>query len=347
MTAEHPPPPRTGRLPDVAADRHAGEVGQVVAVLGPVDPTGPLWGPTDAHEHLMIAGGNVPERFPDILLDDVDAAARELDDVVAAGGRVVVEATPIGLGRRPRALADLARRTGVVIVAATGFHKDAYYPRDHWVRAAGIDRLTEHVVADLRDGIDGRDHAAPWREPTPVRAGVIKVATELHHITSLQRDMFAAAAAAHLVTGAPLTTHCEHGTHGIQQLEVLTGLGVATDAVSVGHVDKQPDPGYLRDVASAGAFCVFTNPGRIKYGPDSLWIELIAGLFEQGLGSQVLVGGDMAPRAMWRAHGGGPGIGWLFAGFLRRLRTQLGDAVADAVSVDNPGRALAWRPPSG
>lgn len=320
--------------------------GQVIGVLGPVDPGGPSWGPTDAHEHLVIAGGNVPERHPDIVLDDVDAAATELDDVAAAGGRVVVEATPIGLGRRPLVLADLARRSGLVIVAATGFHKEAYYPRDHWVRAAGIDRLTGIVVSDLHDGIDGRDHAAPWRESTTVRAGVIKVATELHHITALQRDMFAAAAAAHRTTGAPLTTHCEHGTFGVQQVAILGDLGVPADAVSVGHVDKNPDPGYLRDIAGTGAFCVFSNPGRVRYGPDARWIALIAGLFDAGLGGHVLVGGDMAPRSMWRAHGGGPGIGWLFSGFLARLRAELGDEVSTAVAVDNPRRALAWRSPA-
>lgn len=320
--------------------------GHVLSVLGPVDPAGEDWGPVDAHEHLMMAGGAVPERFPDLLLDDVDAADAELADVAVEGGRVVVEATPIGLGRRPEALAELARRSGLVVVATTGFHKEAYYPADHWVRHATVEQLTEHVSADLGEGIDRRDYAAPWVERTAVRAGLIKVATELHHMSRLQERLFAAAAAAHARTGAPLTTHCEHGTYGLGQVEALGGLGVPANAITVGHVDKNPDPVYLADIAATGAACLLSNPGRVKYGPDARWIALVAGLVEAGHRDRILVGGDMAPRSMWRAHGGGPGMGWLFSGFLERLRRELGDDVWRAVAIDNPARFLTWRSPS-
>jgi phosphotriesterase-related protein len=319
-------------------------VGRVVGVLGAVDPHGDAWGPVDAHEHLIIAGGNVPERFPGIRLDDVELAARELGDVRAAGGRVIVEATPIGLGRRPHALRHLAERSGLTVVATTGFHKEAYYPADHWVRKADAERLAGYVVADLTEGIDANDLAAPWPEPTDVRAGLIKLATEQHHLTTLQERMFEAGAAAHAATGAPITTHCEHGTFGVDQVRELDRLGIPADAISVGHVDKNPDIGYLRAVAATGAFLIFSNPGRTKYGPDSLWLDLLNRLAGDGHLDQLLVGGDMAPRSMWRAYDGGPGIGWLFSGFFTRLRHELGDAVADAITIDNPRRALTWRP---
>lgn len=290
-------------------------------------------------------GGLIPEKFPDIHLPDVEAAVREVGDVAAAGGRVLIEATPIGLGRRPRELAEVARRTGVVIVAATGFHKGAYYPRSHWLRSAGTDRLRDLMVADLTEGIDAADHAAPWVERTDVRAGIIKVATEQHAIRDWQRRVFAAAAEAHLATGAPITTHAEAGTFGIEQVELLADHRVPPAAISIGHVDKNPDPGYHAELAATGAFLVFTNPGRTKYGPDSLWLDLLARLVEAGHTGRLLVGGDMAPRAMWRAYGGGPGIGWLFSGFLARLRRELGGEVAEAIAVRNPAAAFAWRLP--
>jgi phosphotriesterase-related protein len=315
----------------------------VLSVLGPVEVDGPLWGPVDAHEHLLMDGGLVPDRFPELHLHDVEACVREVGDVAAAGGRVVIEATPIGLGRRPRELADVARRTGVVIVAATGFHKSAYYQRSHWLRTAGPDRLRDLMVADLTEGIDAADYAAPWVERTGVRAGIIKVATEHHAITDVQRRVFSAAAEAHLATGAPITTHAEAGTYGVAQVELLAAAGVPPAAVSVGHVDKDPDPGYHAELASTGAYLVFTNPGRTKYGPDSRWIDLLARLVERGHTERLLVGGDMAPRAMWRAYGGGPGIGWLFSGFHARLRAELGGEVAEAITVRNPAAAFAWR----
>lgn len=315
----------------------------VLSVLGPVEVDGPQWGPVDAHEHLLMDGGLIPEKFPELHLADLEACVREVGDVAAAGGRVVIEATPIGLGRRPDGLAEVARRTGVVIVAATGFHKGAYYQRSHWLRTASTDRLRDLMVADLTEGIDAADYSAPWVERTAVRAGVVKVATEHHAISGVQRRVLAAAAEAHLATGAPITTHAEAGTHGVQQVELLTAAGVPAGAISVGHVDKDPDPGYHAELAATGAFLVFTNPGRTKYGPDSLWIDLLARLVERGHTDRLLVGGDMAPRAMWRAYGGGPGIGWLFSGFHARLRAELGVEVARAITVRNPAAAFAWR----
>lgn len=318
-------------------------MGFVMSVLGPVEVEGPSWGPVDSHEHLLMNGGAIPERFADIHLYDVEACARELEDVRAAGGRVIIEATPIGLGRQPEALAQLARRMGLVIVAATGFHKGAYYPRSHWVGAAGVERITQLLVADLTEGIDRWDYGAPWVQRTAVRAGVIKIATEQHAMSHSQRDVFEAAAGAHAATGAPITTHLEGGTFGLEQLELLRSLGVQPAAVSLAHVEKNPDAGYHRELAATGAYLVFTGPGRIKYGPDSLLIERIASLEAHGYGQRVLVGGDMALRSLWRSLGGGPGLGWLFGGFLARLRAELGNKLADAVTVANPARAFAWR----
>jgi phosphotriesterase-related protein len=274
-------------------------------------------------------------------LDDPERITAELNDVRAAGGRVLVEATPIGLGRRPELLHQLARDSGLVIVATSGFHKEAYYPVDHWVRKATTEQMVDLVLTDVRDGMDGTDFATPWRAPTEIRAGMMKVATELHHMTALQRRMFTAVAQVHMLTGAPITTHCEAGTLGLEQVACLTDMGVAARSISVGHVDKNPDLGYLRAIAETGAFLVFSNPGRVKYGPDDLWLTLMGRLAEDGHLRQLLVGGDMAPRSMWRSYGGGPGIGWLFSGFYARLRDGLGDDLADAVTIDNPRRALA------
>lgn len=319
-------------------------MGTVIGVLGPVDTDGPDWGPVDAHAHLLLDGGLIPDKFPDIHLHDVEACARELDDVIRAGGRVVIDATPIGLGRRPAELADLARRTGLVIVAATGFHKQAYYPKRSWVATAGVQRLTDLMLADLREGIDALDYGAPWVERTGVRAGVIKVAGERQRLSAREQAIFEAAAAAHAATGAPVTTHLEAGTFGLEQLELLRALGVAPQAVSLAHAEKNPDPGYHRELAASGAYVVFTSPGRIAYGPDSALLDQIGALVTAGLTDRVLVGGDMALRSLWRALGGGPGLGWLFSGFLARLRRELGDEVANAITIHNPARAYAWQP---
>jgi len=89
----------------------------VMTVLGPVDPK--ELGPTLMHEHLFIdLSGR--KKDPDTVLDDVDLACREMDHLQRAGGRALVEVTCHGMGRRPDLLKEVARRTGLHIVAATG-----------------------------------------------------------------------------------------------------------------------------------------------------------------------------------------------------------------------------------
>jgi predicted metal-dependent phosphotriesterase family hydrolase len=321
-------------------------VSRVVSVLGPVDTSGDGWGPVDAHQHLFITGGVALERFPEIRLDDREACVRELKDVARAGGRVVIEATPIGLGRQPEWLAEASRRSGVTIVATTGFHRAAYYLHDHWVHQAGAERIAEAIVADLTEGIDAFDYAAPWIERTEVRAGLIKVGTEHHAITSTQERITEGVGIAHQRTGAPVTAHLEAGTFGVELLERLRVAGVPPDAISLAHVDQNPDPPYLRELAGAGAFLVFTTVGRPKYGPDSGVVALLADLAEAGYLDRLLVGGDMARRAMWRAYGGGPGLAWIFRSFHERLRKELGPEAVEAIRVTNPARAYGWREPA-
>ncbi|MGH9118362.1 MAG: phosphotriesterase family protein [Acidimicrobiales bacterium] len=300
----------------------------------------------DSHEHLFITGGVALQRFPELRLDDEEACVRELGEVADAGGRVVVEATPMGLGRAPRSMAEAARRSGVTIVAATGVHRSAFYLHDFWVYGTDAERLAPFLVADLTEGIDALDYRAPWVERTNVRAGIIKVGIDLFRITPAQQTVIEAAGAAHAATGAPLQVHLEAGTFGVEVLERLAAAGVPATSVALVHADRNPDPRYLRELAATGAFLLFTTMGRVKHGPDSLALALISDLAEAGFLDRLLVGGDMARRDMWRSHGGGPGLAWVFSGFLARLRREMGDEVADAIALSNPARHLAWKGPT-
>ena len=66
----------------------------------------------------------------------------------------------------------------------------------------------------------------------------------------------------------------------------------------------------------------YDTPGRIKYQPETVLINLMWQLFEVGLGLQLLLGGDTARRSYWKAYGGGPGLDYLLAVFTPRLRAE-------------------------
>ncbi len=310
-------------------------------VLGDIAP-GEL-GVTHCHEHLLMTGGWPVMNEPDFRLDSVDAAVREVEDAMAAGLRAVVEMTPLGFGRSPAGLVEIAERTGVHVIATTGLHKAAYYADNHWLHGYSVERIAGLLIDEIEQGMDHNGLEGPHIDRGVARAGIVKVAT-LYHRFGRDIDRYAeAVAAAHGATGVPIATHNDKGSFGHELLDRLESAGAPASSVMLGHIDHNPDPGYLADLAARGAFLIFDRPGRIKYAPDSDSMELIGRLVDAGHGDRLLLGCDLARRSYWRSLGGGPGLSYLLDRFIPRLEAEgLGDAVR-AILVDNPARALSFR----
>ena len=277
-------------------------------------------GPCDAHEHLFL----VTPAQPGDEYSDVSKAIEEAERLRAAGGRALVDWTPIGLGRDLDGLQTVSEATGLHIVAATGVHRDVHYAAGDPLRAQGKDSLAERFVADLE------------------RCGIIKVGAGYHAIAPFEAQAFAAAAAAHGQIGVPVCVHTEHGTMGLAIVERLQELGVASERVILAHVDRNPDPGEHAETAATGAWLQLDGPGRTKYWPDSTILGLIADLAERGYADRLLLGGDTGRRSMMRAYGGGPGLDYVFARFKPRLERELGNELSEQIFVTNPARAFAF-----
>lgn len=310
-------------------------------VLGDVPPQ--ELGQTLVHEHLLMTGGWPIRMEPDFRLDSVDAAAQEVTRFHEAGGGTVVEMTPLGFGRDPDGLLDVVRRTGVHIVACTGFHKLGYYADTHWLHRYPVETIADLLAGEIEDGIDRGGLDGPVVDRSAARAGVIKIATQYHKAGAAIERLATAVGLAHLRTGAPVSTHTEKGTMAHVQLDLLEQAGVPPDAVVLGHIDHNPDAVVLSELASRGAYLAFDMPGRIKYAPDGQSVDLIRAVAETGHADRLLLGSDLARRSYWPAYGGGPGLDYLLAVFLPRLRAEGLEDVADAALRTNPARALRLR----
>lgn len=293
----------------------------VRTVTGDIDPD--ALGPCDAHEHLFL---DTPAQPGEGFLDR-DMAVEEARTLVEAGGRSLVDWTPIGLGRDLGGLAHVARETGLHVVAATGLHRDAHYTADDPLRTEPAERLADVFVAELGD-----------------RCGIVKAGASYHRLTAFEQKAFEAVAAAHVRTGAPVCVHTEHGTMGLALVERLRTLGVEPGSVILAHVDRNPDAGEHAETAASGATLQLDGAGRTKYWPDSTILRLIADLAEAGHADRVLLGGDTGRRSMLRAYGGGPGLDYVFTRFKPRLERELGRELSDRIFVANPARAFAWSP---
>ncbi len=304
-------------------------------VLGDV-PAAAL-GMTYAHEHIVLDSPLVEDRFADILLDDADAAVVELGACAEAGVATVIDALPCATGRHPERLADVSRRSGVHIVAATGLHTQRWYPGDSWTGDLDPSTLAWLFVADIEEGIDRFDYKAPIIDRTPHRAGLIKVGTLRERLDDRDRRVFAAAAEAHESTGAPILTHCEGGRGGLEQIDELVALGVDPSRIVLSHTDKANDVTYHADLAATGAFVEYDQVLRHPLDMTNPTVDLIGTMLEAGLGGHLMLGTDGARRSMWTSLGGSPGLDALATTVVDLLRTRGADrATLDRMLVDNP-----------
>jgi len=310
-------------------------VSTVLTVLGPTAADGLDY--VDAHEHLVAhAPAEVVASDPDLALDDAERVVPDLRALAAARRACVVEMTTVDYGRDVAALRALAERTGVAIVAATGFNKGRYCRP--YCECRDPDELSAVQIAEIRDGVGS----------TGVRCGVVKLATS-DVVEPWEEIAARAAARTHRATGCPIFTHTEAGHLAEEQLDLLADEGVDATAVTLGHLDRNPDLELHRRLAARGAFVSYDQVPKPKYATEAAAIGLVVALAREGLHRQVVVGGDFARRSLFSGWGGGPGLGYLPTVFARRLRQAAdaegleGDSVVADVLCHNPRRALSFR----
>lgn len=309
-------------------------------VAGDIEPA--ALGFTYSHEHLISTPPLwMAEQDPDLVILDEERAVAEVEIARSLGVQAIFEASPWDYGRDPRALKRIAERTGVSIIGCAGFNKGQWFdaPLADWP----LDRIEEQIVRDVEVGMDGTD----------VKGGVIKFGTGYNHISPVEERVIRAAARAHRRTGAPLHGHTETGTMAPEQIAILREEGVDLARVGFVHLTRNPDPWLHAQIAETGVYLVYDGFSKIKYGPESVRVDLIARIVEAGHERQLLVGGDLARKSDLAAYTGGPGLGYIAGPFLARLRAELGarlpanrvEEIVRRMFVDNPADYFAMTAP--
>jgi phosphotriesterase-related protein len=260
-----------------------------------------------------------------------DMAAREVGLFNLAGGQAIVEMSPADYNRRPESLRALSVDTGVHIIMTTGLHKEDFSRRITAERS--VEELAAIFARDVAQGADGTD----------VRAGVIKAATSLNKITEGEGKVLRAAARAHKETGAPISTHTQNGTMGLEQMAAFKEEGVDPSRVALGHVDRKLEYDYHKALLDTGAYLIYDQISKEKYVPDRDRVEMLVRLVSEGYGGQLMLAGDFGRASYWTSSGGGPGLTYILWRFVPWLVSEgmTGEA-ARALLVDNPARFFAF-----
>jgi predicted metal-dependent phosphotriesterase family hydrolase len=303
----------------------------IMTVTGPIEPQD--LGVTYAHEHLL--GG--PPKWSsdyadrDFTMTSIESAASELGLFKQAGGQAMVEMSTPDYNRQPLKLRTLSETTGIHIIMTTGLHKDAYSHR--MTVQHTVDELAALFIRDLSQGAGDTD----------VRAGVIKGATSLNVITEGEETVLRAGARAHLSTGAPISTHTQAGTMGLEQIAILMESGVDPARVAIGHVDRNLNHDYHKAMLDTGACLIYDHLSKEKYAPDSARIALLKRLISEGYGAQLMLSGDFGRNSYYTSNGGGPGFTYILWRFVPWLLSEgISNKAVLALLIDNPARFFAF-----
>ena len=178
----------------------------VNTVLGPLD-TRDL-GFTLMHEHVMSQGPvarNFPELFGPRFLEKI---VEGITEAKKGGVNTIVDATTFDLGRDVSFLAEIAKRTGVNIIACSGW----WMSTPTYLGGQSPDLFADLFVREIEEGIAG----------TGIKAGILKSAADFGGVTANGEIMLRAVARAHCRTGVPIMLHSYAPEHiARRQLAIL------------------------------------------------------------------------------------------------------------------------------
>jgi phosphotriesterase-related protein len=341
--------------------------GKVMTVLGQV-PVEDL-GVTLMHEHLLLDASSwwkrpccateigLAERPIDVgmigelrmnpflnrdncQLLDADVAVEELALYTDLGGQTLVDATCLGIGRDPRALQKISRRSGLNIVMGTGFYLEASHPA--YVRKMSVEEIGMAIARDCGGVSD---------DIPIVAAGLIGEIGVSKDFTAEEEKVLRGAARASRMTGVPLMVHLpgwERLAHRV--LDVVEDEGGDLRHTVLCHMNpSHNDPTYQRSLADRGAFLEYDMIGmdyfyadqQAQSPSDEENAAAIASLVADGYGKSILISHDVFLKMMLTRHGGF-GYGYILKHFVPRLKRHgVNDQAIRTMLVDNPRRVFS------
>jgi phosphotriesterase-related protein len=306
---------------------------KVRTVLGDVDPE--ELGFTLPHEHLINSPPVRTRPDPDYRIDDVDKAIQEVELYKKAGGTALAEMTGIGYGRDVEAIKYIAEQTGLHIVSGSGFIMESLFPTEAFEYTEK--QLVDLLVKEITEGVGD----------TGIKTGMLKCGTSPNKMTETEEKVIRAAAKAHLEVGATINTHTMGGTMALSQIEILTSEGVDPSRIIIGHIDRSSLAiGYFKLLASKGVYLGVDNIGKTKYYPDSLRIDIIKELIDQGYVKQILLADDNGRQSYFISYGGGPGLEYIPKVFVPLMsEAGISDEDIHQMTVLNPRAVLSFDVP--
>ena len=317
------------------------------------------------HEHLYcdlrpLAGR---EAIRDSVAEIERAELPLLSAAQEAGVTTLVEPTPPGIGRDPLLLRRLSERSFIDVIAATGLYKEPLLPRRAYDRS--VEELADWFVFEISVGIlpvtgdsylgqsllsdEALGKATDALNETPVRAGVIKLASSNEGLQEVEAKALRAAVQAQKRTGVAMVSHSPSGRAFQQQLDVVEEVGGDPGRFVQVHANADKDFSLHLAALRRGAWVEYDGIGGSRDGDD--WhLDLVRRVLDAGYAERVLLSQDVVGWRAGTATGGNVNdagkpkkrYGFLVEEFVPRLRDAgVGEGTVRQILVENPRRLLA------
>ncbi len=261
------------------------------------------------------------------FMQDLDLMSEEMAIAKQEGIACIVDGGHADMGRDLAFLRELARKSGMPIVAGAGFYTQPFYPRE--LATLSEEQIVQALIKQV--------------ESDPV--GVFGEIGSWDDMTRDERTVFRAVGKAHLATNLPIFTHTGiPGKAALEQLDILEDAGVDPRRVVIGHLGNLVDPNVQvhQAICRRGAFVGFDRQGG---GGDAQQVPLVMALLEAGFADNLMFSSDFSNAAQLKRTNKELGYAKTLTVFVPKLKAAgANDEVLRQIMVDNPRRFLAHVP---
>src|SRR5712664_1866917 len=268
-----------GRARALRSRREVAMTTRVETALGSI-ATSEL-GATLMHEHIVTRSPGVQENWPHLWdrAGILALAERKMADLHARGIRAIVDLTTVDLGRDLDLIVQVARRSRVHVIVATG----VWWMPQRYFSGHGVDEVAALFIRDIQQGIGA----------TGVKAAIITCATDTAGVTPVIENILRASARAQKATGVPISTHTwAAGRSGEAQQAIFAQEGVDLGRVIIGHSGDSDDLGYLRGLMERGSTIGMDRFGLEHYLPTAKRVDVLARLCAEGYAGKMVLSHD-------------------------------------------------------
>jgi phosphotriesterase-related protein len=245
-------------------------------------------GRTLIHEHVLVGmpGWNLDLKAPKFVRAEAMARAVDrLQELQSHNCNTIVDPCPMDLGRDVEFVAEVAQKSGVNVICATGVYSESE-GIPYTFRSMPREDILELYVKEITDGVGH----------TGIKAGVIKIATGNDPASEYEEKMIGVAAEASRITGVPIISHTgtSHvmAVHGHRQIDIVEAHGGRADCLVVGHSGDRDDSAYQISIAQRNAFVGLDRFGLEFILPDALRMKNLLELVRAGHRDRILMSQD-------------------------------------------------------